>query len=138
MLFIPNDSKYKKQQKGKSFCRVNKNINFFQLKHGSIGLKALSFGRVASKEIKTANQIMNKILKKRGFIKINIFPQTPISKKPLEIRMGKGKGNVHHWSCKIKAGTTLCEIQTSSITSGIKALKAVQSRLPFKTSIILN
>ena len=49
MLFIPNDSKYKKQQKGKSFCRVNKNINFFQLKHGSIGLKALSFGRVASK-----------------------------------------------------------------------------------------
>lgn len=136
MLFIPNDSKYKKQQKGKSFCRVNKNINFFQLKHGSIGLKALSFGRVASKEIKTANQIMNKILKKRGFIKINIFPQTPISKKPLEIRMGKGKGNIDHWIFKVKPGFVLFEIETEFKSLAIKALKLVQIRISLDTKII--
>jgi ribosomal protein L16/L10AE len=67
MLFIPSELKFKKQQKGKSFRRINKNIDLFQLKYGSIGLKALSHGRLSSKEIKTARQVVNKILKKKRF-----------------------------------------------------------------------
>ena len=65
MLYIPSKFKYKKQQKGKSFCRVNKSIGYFQLKYGSIGLKALTCGRLTSNEIKTARQVLNKKLKKR-------------------------------------------------------------------------
>ena len=62
MLFIPSNSKYKKQQKGKSICRINKNINFFRLKFGTIGLKATSFGRLTTNQIKTIRQTITKIL----------------------------------------------------------------------------
>jgi len=96
MYFIPSKSKYKKQQKGKSICCIYKNNNFFRLKFGSIALKATSFGRLTSKEIKTIKYCINKVIKKRGRLVLNIYPQTPITKKPLEIRMGKGKGSVNH------------------------------------------
>ena len=79
---------------------------------------------------------MNKILKKRGFIKINIFPQTPISKKPLEIRMGKGKGNIDHWVFKVKPGFVLFEIETEFRSLAIKALKLVQIRISLDSKII--
>ena len=137
MLF-PKKTKFKKAQKGKKLNTVNKVYSLNKLNYGVIGLKSLSNATLTAKQLETLQQMINKFIKRVGRLFICVFPHTPVSKKPLEIRMGKGKGNVHHWSCKIKAGTTLCEIQTSSITSGIKALKAVQSRLPFKTSIILN
>lgn len=138
MLFIPNGTKYKKQQKGKSFCRVNKKIDFFQLKYGSIGLKALTCGRLTSEEIKTARQVLSKKLKKCGFIKINIYPQTPISKKPLEIRMGKGKGNVDHWVFKVRSGMILFEAESEFKSLVVKALKLVQLRLSIRTRIVFN
>ena len=136
MLFIPSELKFKKQQKGKSFRRINKNIDLFQLKYGSIGLKALSHGRLSSKEIKTARQVVNKILKKKGFFKINVFPQTPVTKKPLEIRMGKGKGNVNTWVFKARPGMILLEIQTEFRSLALKALKLVQIRLSLSTKVI--
>ena len=138
MLFIPNNSKYKKQQKGKSFCRINKNIDFLQLKYGSVGLKALSCGHLTSKEIKTACQVLNKKLKKRGFIKVNIYPQSPVSKKPLEIRMGKGKGNIDHWVFKVRPGTVLFEVQTEFKSLVVKAFKLVQLRLSVSTKIVFS
>ena len=138
MLYIPSKSKYKKQQKGKSFCRVNKAIGYFQLKYGSVCLKALTCGRLTSNEIKTARQVLNKKLKKRGFIKINVFPQTPVSKKPLEIRMGKGKGNVDHWVFKVQPGMILFEVETEFESLIMKALKLVQLRLSVNTKIIFN
>ena len=94
--FIPSKSKYKKYQKGKSIRRIHKKNNFFRLTSGSIALKSASFGRLSSKEIKTLVYCINKIMKKRGCLILHIFPQTPITKKPLEIRMGKGKGSVDH------------------------------------------
>jgi large subunit ribosomal protein L16 len=136
MLYIPNNFKYKKQQKGKSFCRINKNVDFLQLKYGSIGLKALTCGRLTSKEIKTAHQLLNKKLKRRGFIKVNVYPQNSISKKPLEIRMGKGKGNVDHWVFNVRPGMILFEVETEFRALVMKALKLVQIRLSVDTKII--
>ena len=108
------------------------------MKYGSIGLKALTCGRLTSNEIKTARQVLNKKLKKRGFIKINVFPQTPVSKKPLEIRMGKGKGNVDHWVFKVQPGMILFEVETEFKSLVMKALKLVQLRLSVNTKIIFN
>ena len=136
MLYIPNNFKYKKQQKGKSFCRINKNVDFLQLKYGSIGLKALTCGRLTSKEIKTAHQLLNKKLKRRGFIKVNVYPQNSISKKPLEIRMGKGKGNVDHWVFNVRPGMILFEVETEFRALVMKDLKLVQVRLSVDTKII--
>ena len=136
MLYIPVNSKYKKQQKGKSFRRISKKIDFFRLNSGIIGLKALSYGRITSKEIKTFRQLIQKFLKKQGRLKINIFPDTPITKKPLEVRMGKGKGAVNHWIFKIQPGMIIFEIQLRPNLSITSVLNLVQIRLSVKTQIV--
>ena len=136
MLFIPKNSKYKKQRKGKSSFRINKKISFCQFQYGSVGLKATSMGFLNSKELKTIRQTILKVLKKKGRLKINIYPQTPITKKPLEIRMGKGKGSVNHWVFKVRPGIVLLEIETEFISLAIKALKLAQIRLSVNTKIL--
>lgn len=138
MIFIPSKSKFKKQQKGRSIRRINKNVVFFQLTAGRIGLQSVSSGRLSSVELKTLRQSLNKTLKKRANILIKTFPDKPITKKPLEIRMGKGKGAVNHWVSQIKPGTLLVEIETKFMISAIKALKLVQIRLSLKTKIIFS
>ena len=139
MLLIPRKSKFKKQQKGKSFKIINSTSNIpYCLHFGSIGLKALSSGRLTSNQIESVRQSISKIIKKLGKIKVNAFAHTPISKKPIEIRMGKGKGAVDHWISKIKAGTILFEIETDAVPLAIKALQLSQIRLPLKTKIIYN
>ena len=138
MQFIPKKTKYKKQQKGKNFHRINGIIPFSKMKYGSLGLKALSSGRLTSKQIVTLKQCITKVIKKFGRLKINVVADTPISKKPLEIRMGKGKGAVDHWVSKIKVGKIICELDVSKPLLAIKALQLVQIRLPMKTKLISN
>eukprot|EP01041_Mallomonas_annulata_P000677 gene677-1298_t len=94
--------------------------------YGAFGLKFWSL-----------KQVVTKCIKKTGRLRFKIFPQTPITKKPIEVRMGKGKGNVDHWVVKIKPGTMLCFIETNLIAVAKKALKYAQIRLPIKTKIIL-
>ena len=96
MIFIPANSKYKKQQKGKAFNKIKSNVSLCRLKFGTIGLRSTSFGRLDSKQLNSFKKSITKIIKKRGKFILNIFPQTPITKKPLAIRMGKGKGFVDH------------------------------------------
>ena len=140
MLLSPRNFKYKKQQKGKSFNKIFKtsNLGLVPLKFGSVGLKAITAGRLTAKQINSVRQSINKQIKKLGRLKVNIFPHTPISKKPIEVRMGKGKGNVDHWVFKVKPGFILYEIETSFIHIAVKALKLGQIRLPIKTKIIIN
>lgn len=133
-MYIPSKSKYKKQQKGKSFCKICNNTNI--LNNNAIGLKSLEVGRFSSKQFKTLKQIVTKKIKKTGELIIKIFPQTPITKKPLEIRMGKGKGAVNYWVSKIKPGFIFCYIISNNKTIAKKALQMVQVRLPIKTQII--
>ena len=137
MLFVPKKSKFKKYQKGKSFKRINKVCSFICLKKGSVGLKSLDFGRLTSKQIESSKQAITKVIKKTGKLYINVFPQTAISKKPLEIRMGKGKGSVDHWIFKIKPGVFLVEIETNYTSLAIKALNRASVRLPIRTKIVL-
>jgi large subunit ribosomal protein L16 len=96
MLFIPKKSKFVKQQKGKAFNRINKLTSSNQLQKGCIGLISMDSGRLSSKQLISLRQTLNKYVKKKGRIFINIFPQIPITNKPTKVRMGKGKGNVDH------------------------------------------
>ena len=139
MLLSPRHFKYRKQQKGKSVNRISVNSkDNKKLMFGSVGLKSLESGRLTAKQIQSVKQVINKKIKKIGRLKINTFPQVPISKKPVEVRMGKGKGNVDHWVFKVKAGVILYEIETIFLSTSIKALELSQRRLPIKTKIIFN
>lgn len=138
-MFIPKKSKFKKQQKGKLYNSINGSTNSLdQLHFGSVGLKALSYCNLTSKQIETLRQSINKLVKKTGQIIIKPFPSTPISKKPIEVRMGKGKGAVDHWIFKVKPGYVLCEIVTDKIEIAVKAFVMIKKKLPLKTKIILN
>jgi len=136
MLLIQKKQKYKKQQKRKPLNKIAKVLSFFSLKFGVLGLKALEFGRVSSKQLLSLYLTLNKIIKKSGKVLLKVFPQTPITRKPLEIRMGKGKGSVYFWIAKIYAGTILCEVLTLNHVLGIKALLEAKQKLPLKTKII--
>lgn len=135
-MFFPTKFKYKKQQKGKSFLKINSKINSINKNFNFIGLKTLDAGRLTTNQLKTLRQSILKILKKKGKLNLYTFPHTPITKKPIEIRMGKGKGNVDHWVAKIKAGTILCSISSLSNVLALNALKYAQIKIPFKTKII--
>ena len=136
MTLLPHKQKFKKQQKGKSFNKISSIIALNKLQFGSYGLKSISSGRLTSKQIESMVNSINKIIKKTGRLVLKVFPHTPVSKKPIEVRMGKGKGNVDHFIAKIRAGIILCEIETTSKTLALKAFALAQIRLPLKTKII--
>jgi large subunit ribosomal protein L16 len=94
MLFTPKKSKFRKKQKGKKLNTVNRLSSLSKLNFGRLALRSVEAGRLNSKQIIAMRQTINKVIKKNGKLKINVFPDTPFSKKPLEVRMGKGKGNV--------------------------------------------
>jgi len=136
MLYVPQNSKFKKFHKGKRLFRLKNNLNILLLNKTLI-LRSTEPGRLNSRQIITLKQTVNKIIKKRGKNFIKVFPNVGISKKPREIRMGKGKGAVDHWIFKVKAGALLCEmfLTSLSIKPGINALKLIQKKLPFQTQI---
>jgi large subunit ribosomal protein L16 len=136
MNFIPKKSKYKKQFKGKIKNQIYKNINSNSLFVGTLGLKAVEYGLLNSKHFETIKQSIKKIIKKAGRVLFFNFPQISKTKKPLSMRMGKGKGNIDHWVCKIQPGTVICEINISNTSLGIKALAISKFKLPIKTKII--
>lgn len=137
-MFIPKKSKFKKQQKGMKSNSINGLNHVNQLTFGSIGLKAISFCRLNSKQIETIKKIISKQIKKTGRLVIHAFPNVSISKKSIENRMGKGKGNIDHWIFKIKPGFLLCEIITDQIEIAKKALTSVIKRVSLKVKIVLN
>jgi len=131
-LFLqPNRVKYKKIKKGKlvKFNYKNK-LNF-----GTIGLKALESGFISARQLESARQAKVRKIKKKGKLWIKIFPSLPITKKPAEVRMGKGKGNVSHWVAKIRGGSVLFEACGINRKNAIKAFKTGSAKLPVKTQI---
>lgn len=137
-MLIPRKTKFKKQQKGKFFNRVESLNSSNQLCFGSIGFKSLTFSRLTSKQIETIRKSISKLVKKTGRLIIHAFPNVPVSQKPLEIRMGKGKGNVDRWVFKVKPGFILCEIITDQIELARKALVAVRKKMNIKVRIVFN
>jgi len=137
-MLSPKKTKYKKRQKGKNYNRVSSVVLLnANLRYGCLGLKALTAGSLTSKQLISIKQCISKISKKFGRLKFHIFPHLPVTRKPIEVRMGKGKGAVYFWVSKLQVGTLICELQITNFFIGLKALRAAQFRLPIKTKIII-
>ena len=133
MLLQPKRTKYKKTRKGglpKLEYKANK-LNF-----GIFGLKALEAGCISASQIEAARQAINRKIKRNGKVWVRIFPNLPITSKPIEVRMGKGKGAVSHWVSRVGAGATLFEIEGISEKLAKSALHTGAAKLPIKTLII--
>jgi large subunit ribosomal protein L16 len=129
-MLQPKRTKYRKQFKGRNrgiATRGNK-VSF-----GEYGLKAVECGRITSRQIEAARRAMSRHLKRGGKIWIRIFPDKPISKKPLEVRQGKGKGNVEYWVALVQPGRVMFEIEGVTPELAREALTLAAAKLPVKT-----
>nr|YP_003434235.1 ribosomal protein L16 [Chattonella marina]BAI70582.1 ribosomal protein L16 [Chattonella marina] len=133
MFLIPKKTKYKKYQKG-SF--QSKRTSFISLTYGLFGLKCLESFNITSSQIEAVRQNINRKIKRRGKIWINVFPDFPITSKPSEVRMGKGKGSVDYWVSKVSAGKIIFEVASPNDKLAYNALKSAANKLPVKTFII--
>ncbi|URJ25275.1 50S ribosomal protein L16 [Candidatus Blochmannia ocreatus (nom. nud.)] len=132
MLLQPKRTKFRKMHKGRNRgIVVNDKINF-----GDFALKAVSRGRLKSCQIESARRAISRAIKRQGKIWIRIFPDKPITIKPLEVRMGKGKGNVEYWVSLIQPGKILYEINGVSKEIAFNAFKLGASKLPIQTTLI--
>ena len=128
----PKQTKYKKTKKGK-LVKLEYKSN--KLKFGIIGLKAAESGIIKPKQIEATRQAIVRKIKRKGKIWIKIFPDLPITSKPTEARMGKGKGQVSHWGARVRGGTVLFEICGVNFDEVVLALKTGGAKLPIKTKI---
>jgi|SRR5579885_2105613 len=133
-MFIPKYRKYKKAQKGPLPEGVSVRCN--QLNFGKYGLKALEVGKLSSAQIEAARRVIIRKTKKIGKIWIRVFPDIPVSRKPSEVRMGKGKGGVEFWITKVKAGRILFELDNVSQSEAINVLNAASFKSPIMTKVI--
>ena len=137
-MFIPQNFKFKKTFRPrlkKNISSFSKNIKFH---FGIFGFKALQTGWISSKNLESIRKILNKQLKKKGSYIIKIFPNYTITKKPLEVRMGKGKGNVDSWVFPIKKGTLFVEIKDIPQAKAFELFQSCQSKLPINIKFINN
>lgn len=100
---------------------------------GEFGLKSIERGRMTARQIEAGRRTITRHIKRGGKVWIRVFPDKPITKKPLEVRMGKGKGSVEFWVAQIKPGTMLFELQGVTKELAVEAFKLAAAKLPFKT-----
>ncbi|NBB88829.1 MAG: 50S ribosomal protein L16 [Bacteroidetes bacterium] len=129
-MLQPKRTKYRKQQKGrnKGLAQRGSRIAF-----GSFGLKAQSRGRITSRQIESARIAMTRFMKREGKVWIRIFPDKPVTKKPQEVRMGKGKGALDHYVAEIKPGRILFEVGAVNTEVAQEALRLAAQKLPIVT-----
>jgi len=132
MFLQPKKTKYKKIRKG-TLKKFEYKAN--SLKFGEIGLKATCSGILNARQIESARRIIARKMKRKGKIWLRIFPDLPITSKPSESRMGKGKGSVSYWAVKVKSGTTLFEICGVPFYMAKEALLAAGKKLAIQTKI---
>jgi len=130
----PKRTKFRKMFKGKNrgLAQNGNKVSF-----GEFGLKATERGRVSARQIEAARRAMTRAVKRGGKIWIRIFPDVPISSKPLEVRMGKGKGNVDYWVSKVQPGTVLYEMEGVSEELAREAFRLAANKLPIKTTFVV-
>lgn len=130
-MLQPKRTKYRKQFKGRNrgvATRGNR-VSF-----GEYGLKAVEPGRITARQLEAARRAMSRHVKRGGKIWIRIFPDKPVSKKPLEVRMGSGKGNVEYWVALVQPGRVMFEIEGVTEDLAREALKLAAAKLPVKTA----
>ena len=132
-MLQPKRTKFRKTFKGK--IRGNAKGGF-TLNFGSYGLKALEPERVTARQIEATRRAVTRYMKRQGKVWIRVFPDTPVSAKPIEVRMGKGKGSTDRWVAKVKPGRILFEIDGVSEEIAREALRLGAAKLPIRTKIV--
>lgn len=128
-MLQPKRTKYRKQQKGRNRGDAHRGSS---VSFGDFGLKAVTRGFLTSRQVEAARRVMNRYTKRGGKIWIRVFPDKPITKKPLEVRMGSGKGSVEYWVAVIKPGRVLYEMQGVSKEVAKEAFRRAAAKLPVK------
>ena len=132
-MLQPKRTKFRKQHKGRNrglATRGNK-VSF-----GDYGLKATTRGRVTARQIEAARRAINRHVRRGGRIWVRVFPDKPISKKPAEVRMGKGKGNVEYWTAAVKRGRVMFEIAGVPREVAEEAFRTASFKLPIKVKLL--
>jgi large subunit ribosomal protein L16 len=132
-MLQPKRSKFRKQMKGRNRGLAN---NGNKVSFGEYGLKSSDRGRITARQIEAARRAMTRYIKRGGKIWIRIFPDKPISKKPLEVRQGKGKGNVEYYVAQIQPGKMLYEMEGVSEEIARAAFKLAAAKLPLGTTFV--
>ena len=131
-MLQPKRMKFRKMHKGRNRgYATGDSVSF-----GTYGLKSIGRGRMTARQIEAARRAMTRAVKRQGKIWIRVFPDKPITEKPLEVRQGKGKGNVEYWVCQIQPGRVLYEMEGVPEEVAREAFALASSKLPFKTTFV--
>jgi large subunit ribosomal protein L16 len=132
-MLQPKRMKFRKMHKGRNrgLAIAGSKVSF-----GTYGLKAVGRGRMTARQIEAARRAMTRHVKRQGKIWIRVFPDKPITQKPLEVRQGKGKGNVEYWVCQIQPGRVLYEMEGVPESLAREAFELAAAKLPFKTTFV--
>ena len=132
-MLQPKKTKFRKVHKGRNrgLAQRGSKVSF-----GEFGLKATARGRITARQIEAARRAMTRHIKRGGRIWIRVFPDKPITNKPLEVRMGKGKGNVEYWVAEIQPGRMLYEMEGVSEELAREAFRLAAAKLPLKTTFV--
>ena len=133
-MLQPKRTKFRKQQKGRIKGLAHRGS---QLSNGSFGLKSLEQGWITNRQIEAARIAVTRRMKREGKVWINIFPDKPITSKPAEVRMGKGKGALSHWVAVVKPGRIMFEIEGVPLELAKGALRLAAQKLPVKTKVVV-
>jgi large subunit ribosomal protein L16 len=132
-MLQPMRTKFRKAHKGRirGTSKAGTELNF-----GQYGLKALEPDRVTARQIEAARRALTRHMKRAGRVWIRVYPDVPVSKKPIEIRMGKGKGTPEYWVCRVKPGRIMFEVDGIPLTLAKEALALAAAKLPVKTRFV--
>lgn len=134
-MLQPKRTKYRKQQKGRMKGDAGRGT---QLAYGTFGIKSLESEFLTARQIEAARIAATRFMKREGSIWIMIFPDKPITKKPLEVRMGKGKGAVEYYAAIVKPGRILFEVSGVTLETAKEALRLAAQKLPVKTKFVMS
>jgi large subunit ribosomal protein L16 len=132
-MLQPKRTKFRKQQKGRNRGLA---VRGSKVSFGEFGLQCAGRGRLTARQIEAARRAINRHVKRGGRVWIRVFPDKPVSKKPLEVRMGKGKGNPEFWVALVQPGTMLYEIQGVEEELAREAFRLAGAKLPISTSFV--
>jgi large subunit ribosomal protein L16 len=133
-MLQPKRTKYRKQQKGRNTGIAYKGST---ISFGSFGLKSIDAGRITNRQLEAARIAMTRYMKREGKVWIRIFPDKPITSKPLEVRMGKGKGALDHWVALVQPGRIMFEIDGVPREVAVEALRLAAQKLPVQTRTVV-
>lgn len=132
-MLQPKRTKYRKQFKGRNRGIATRGI---KVSYGDYGLKSLEAGRITARQLEAARRAMSHHIKRGGKVWVRVFPDKPITKKPLEVRQGSGKGNVEYWVALVQPGRVMFEIEGVSEEVAREALGLAAAKLPVKTIFV--